>query len=95
MAQQSSHAFAVLAQRFGGHYDVRFESYGQQLSVCNVAVVTRVVNLFDTMVQMGSTVTRGEVEATVDSTGMNTFFGKTASLIQVRYVKNLCVTVMR
>jgi magnesium-transporting ATPase (P-type) len=32
---------------------------------------------------MGSTVTRGEVEATVDATGMNTFFGKTASLIQV------------
>ncbi|KAG5179697.1 H+-exporting ATPase golden alga [Tribonema minus] len=32
--------------------------------------------------KMGSTVTRGEVEATVDATGMNTFFGKTASLIQ-------------
>ncbi|KAG5186014.1 H+-exporting ATPase golden alga [Tribonema minus] len=32
--------------------------------------------------KMGSTVTRGEVEATVDATGMNTFFGKTATLIQ-------------
>jgi H+-transporting ATPase len=32
--------------------------------------------------KMGSTVTRGEVEATVMTTGMNTFFGKTASLIQ-------------
>jgi H+-transporting ATPase len=33
---------------------------------------------------MGSTVARGEVEATVESTGINTFFGKTASLLQVR-----------
>lgn len=32
--------------------------------------------------KMGSTVTRGEVEATVADTGMRTFFGKTASLIQ-------------
>lgn len=32
---------------------------------------------------MGSTVTRGEVEATVENTGVNTFFGKTASLLQV------------
>jgi H+-transporting ATPase len=31
---------------------------------------------------MGSTVTRGEVEATVDKTGMLTFFGQTAQLIQ-------------
>ncbi len=33
--------------------------------------------------KMGSTVVRGEVEATVQDTGMNTFFGKTAALIQV------------
>ena len=32
---------------------------------------------------MGSTVARGEVEATVIATGCNTFFGKTASLLQV------------
>mmetsp|Transcript_33966 Transcript_33966/g.44819 ORF Transcript_33966/g.44819 Transcript_33966/m.44819 type:complete len:967 (+) Transcript_33966:127-3027(+) len=32
--------------------------------------------------KMGSTVARGEVEATVIATGMNTFFGKTANLIQ-------------
>jgi H+-transporting ATPase len=32
--------------------------------------------------KMGSTVTRGEVEATVDTTGMHTFFGQTAQLIQ-------------
>mmetsp|Transcript_12052 Transcript_12052/g.21478 ORF Transcript_12052/g.21478 Transcript_12052/m.21478 type:complete len:965 (+) Transcript_12052:165-3059(+) len=32
--------------------------------------------------KMGSTVARGEVEATVTATGMNTFFGKTANLIQ-------------
>ncbi len=32
--------------------------------------------------KMGSTVVRGEVEATVQDTGMNTFFGKTAALIQ-------------
>lgn len=35
---------------------------------------------------MGSTVARGEVEATVESTGANTFFGKTASLLQVRII---------
>jgi H+-transporting ATPase len=34
--------------------------------------------------KMGSTVVRGEVEATVDATGSNTFFGKTASLLSVR-----------
>lgn len=34
--------------------------------------------------QMGSTVVRGEVEATVEFTGAKTFFGKTASLLQVR-----------
>eukprot|EP00899_Mesostigma_viride_P013728 jgi/Mesvir1/22356/Mv17859-RA.1 len=32
--------------------------------------------------KMGSTVTRGEVEGVVELTGANTFFGKTASLIQ-------------
>jgi len=32
---------------------------------------------------MGSTVARGEVEATVEATGANTFFGKTAALLQV------------
>lgn len=32
--------------------------------------------------KMGSTVYRGEVEATVEFTGANTFFGKTASLLQ-------------
>jgi H+-transporting ATPase len=33
--------------------------------------------------QMGSTVVRGEVEATVEFTGPRTFFGRTASLLQV------------
>jgi len=32
---------------------------------------------------MGSTVVRGEAEATVEFTGVDTFFGKTASLLQV------------
>lgn len=32
---------------------------------------------------MGSTIVRGEVEATVEYTGKDTFFGKTASLLQV------------
>jgi H+-transporting ATPase len=32
--------------------------------------------------KMGSTVARGEVEATVEFTGADTFFGKTASLLQ-------------
>eukprot|EP01042_Synura_sphagnicola_P001556 gene1556-1802_t len=32
--------------------------------------------------KMGSTVVRGEVEGTVEFTGINTFFGKTASLLQ-------------
>ena len=32
-------------------------------------------------VKMGSTVVRGETEATVESTGANTFFGRTASLL--------------
>jgi H+-transporting ATPase len=34
-------------------------------------------------VKMGSTVVRGEVEATVEFTGANTFFGKTAALLGV------------
>jgi len=34
--------------------------------------------------KMGSTVVRGEVEGTVEFTGANTFFGKTASLLTVR-----------
>lgn len=34
--------------------------------------------------KMGSTVIRGEVEGTVEFTGANTFFGRTASLLQVR-----------
>jgi H+-transporting ATPase len=34
--------------------------------------------------KMGSTVVRGEVEGTVEFTGSNTFFGRTASLLQVR-----------
>ncbi|CAE7783548.1 H1B, partial [Symbiodinium microadriaticum] len=33
-------------------------------------------------VKMGSTVVKGEVEATVEFTGCDTFFGKTASLLQ-------------
>jgi magnesium-transporting ATPase (P-type) len=33
--------------------------------------------------KMGSTVVRGEVEATVEFTGAKTFFGKTAALLQV------------
>lgn len=32
--------------------------------------------------KMGSTAVRGEVEATVESTGSNTFFGKTATMLQ-------------
>lgn len=36
-------------------------------------------------VKMGSTVVRGEVEATVEFTGANTFFGKTAALLSVSY----------
>ena len=34
--------------------------------------------------KMGSTVVRGEVEGTVEFTGANTFFGKTAALLGVR-----------
>lgn len=36
-------------------------------------------------VKMGSTVVRGEVEATVEFTGANTFFGKTASLLEDKH----------
>ena len=36
--------------------------------------------------KMGSTVVRGEVEGTVEFTGSNTFFGRTASLLQVIYL---------
>jgi len=32
--------------------------------------------------KMGSTVTRGEVDGTVETTGQNTFFGKTAAMLQ-------------
>jgi len=32
--------------------------------------------------KMGSTVTRGEVDGTVETTGSNTFFGKTAAMLQ-------------
>ena len=38
--------------------------------------------------KMGSTVMRGEVEGTVEFTGSKTFFGKTASLLQVRVHNN-------
>jgi H+-transporting ATPase len=34
--------------------------------------------------KMGSTVVRGEVEGTVEFTGAETFFGKTAALLGVR-----------
>lgn len=34
--------------------------------------------------KMGSTIVRGEVEATVRYTGINTFFGKTADLLNVK-----------
>lgn len=35
---------------------------------------------------MGSTVVRGEVEGTVEFTGVDTFFGKTASLLAVSFI---------
>ena len=37
--------------------------------------------------KMGATVARGEVEGIVLSTGANTFFGRTASLLQVLFFK--------
>jgi len=47
---------------------------------------------------MGSTVARGEVEATVEWTGADTFFGKTASLLQgpqeSSNLQNLLCTIM-
>jgi len=39
--------------------------------------------------KMGSTVVRGEVEGTVEATGAETFFGKTAALLGVRFVSIL------
>lgn len=39
--------------------------------------------------KMGSTVVRGEVEGTVEFTGANTFFGKTAALLGVGHPSNL------
>jgi H+-transporting ATPase len=39
-------------------------------------------------VKMGSTVVRGEVEATVEFTGANTFFGKTAALLGVSSISS-------
>ncbi|CAM9923049.1 unnamed protein product [Heterosigma akashiwo] len=48
--------------------------------------------------KMGSTVTRGEVEATVVATGMNTFFGTTANLIQsvdeMGHLQKILITIM-
>ncbi|CAN0112285.1 unnamed protein product [Heterosigma akashiwo] len=48
--------------------------------------------------KMGSTVTRGEVEATVKATGMNTFFGTTANLIQsvdeLGHLQKVLLTIM-
>lgn len=46
-------------------------------------------------VKMGSTVVKGEVEATVEFTGGDTFFGKTASLLQVRQLVILLCHVFR
>lgn len=48
--------------------------------------------------QMGSTVVRGEVEATVEFTGSKTFFGKTAALLQsdgeLSNLQNLLMDIM-
>lgn len=44
--------------------------------------------------QMGATVVRGEVEATVEFTGARTFFGKTASLLQVRFCLTLYASIV-
>jgi len=48
--------------------------------------------------KMGSTVVRGEVEATVEFTGADTFFGKTASLLvgsnEVSNLQNVLITIM-
>jgi magnesium-transporting ATPase (P-type) len=46
--------------------------------------------------KMGSTVVRGEVEGTVEFTGVDTFFGKTASLLQETHeLSHLQVILMR
>ncbi|KAG2499212.1 hypothetical protein HYH03_002792 [Edaphochlamys debaryana] len=49
--------------------------------------------------KMGATVVRGETEATVEFTGRNTFFGKTASLLQVGgnelgHLQRILLTIM-
>merc|ERR1719159_1289046 len=48
---------------------------------------------------MGSTVTRGEVEGTVEFTGANTFFGKTAALLadteELSNVQRLLIHIVR
>jgi H+-transporting ATPase len=48
--------------------------------------------------KMGSTVVRGEVEATVEFTGANTFFGKTASLLvdtgEFSHLQKVLLTIM-
>jgi H+-transporting ATPase len=48
--------------------------------------------------KMGSTVVRGEVEATVEFTGADTFFGKTASLLQEHHepshLQKILITIM-
>eukprot|EP00804_Cyclotella_cryptica_P010572 CCRYP_019860-RC/>CCRYP_019860-RC protein AED:0.09 eAED:0.09 QI:721/1/1/1/1/0.77/9/1142/738 len=48
--------------------------------------------------KMGSTVVRGEVEATVEFTGINTFFGKTASLLadtgEVSHLQKVLMKIM-
>jgi H+-transporting ATPase len=48
--------------------------------------------------KMGSTVVRGEVEATVEFTAADTFFGKTASLLQEHHepshLQKILMTIM-
>ncbi|KAG2442954.1 hypothetical protein HXX76_003029 [Chlamydomonas incerta] len=49
--------------------------------------------------KMGSTVVRGETEATVESTGKSTFFGKTANLLQqgggeLGHLQRILLTIM-
>eukprot|EP00970_Alexandrium_tamarense_P007266 scaffold1308_cov189-Alexandrium_tamarense.AAC.4 len=48
--------------------------------------------------KMGSTVVRGEVEGTVEFTGANTFFGKTASLLEdtheISHLQKILMTIM-
>jgi H+-transporting ATPase len=49
-------------------------------------------------VKMGSTVVRGEVEATVEFTGVDTFFGKTASLLggksETSHLQKILMTIV-